>query len=162
MFKQVPKMTANTTRKVTPQPASTGTDQTCRSDRLKTRATMISESRKDLKNVQEARDWLEARNLAIEDEVFTMGSLACMLMQLVEGHAGDSMETLISGIREVSLCLDTLVMENLAETAANAITNAISLVIADVQDIIGNITQGVVTEITRMVEEKVVGETREM
>ena len=123
---------------------------------------MISESRKDLKNVQEARDWLEARNLAIEDEVFTMGSLACMLMQLVEGHAGDSMETLISGIREVSLCLDTLVMENLAETAANAITNAISLVIADVQDIIGNITQGVVTEITRMVEEKVVGETREM
>ena len=47
-------------RKVTLQPASTGTDQTRRSDRLKTRATMISESRKDLKNVQEARDWLEA------------------------------------------------------------------------------------------------------
>ena len=35
-------------------------------------------------------------------------------------------------------------------------------VIADVQEIIGNITQGAVTEITRMVEEKVVGETREM
>ena len=126
MVKQVPKMTVNTTRKVTPQPTSTGADQTCRSDRLKTRATMISGSRKDLKNVQEARDWLEARNLAIEDKVFTTGSLACALIQLVEGNAGDSMETLISGIRAVSLCLDTLVMENLAETAVNAITNAIS------------------------------------
>ena len=42
------------------------------------------------------------------------------------------------------------------------ITNAISPVIADVQDIIGNIAQGAVTEITRMVEEKVVEETREM
>ena len=50
-----------------------------------------------------------------------MGSLACALMQLAEGNAGDSMETLISGIRVVSLCLDTLVMENLAETAANTI-----------------------------------------
>jgi len=60
MFKQVPKTTVNTTRTVTPQTASTGAEQMCRSDRLKTRMTMILESRKDLKNMQEARDWLEA------------------------------------------------------------------------------------------------------
>jgi len=72
------------------------------------------------------------------------------------------MEMLISGIRAVMLCLDVLAMENLAETVVNAITSAISLVIADIQEIIGNIMQGTVTEITRVVEEKVVGETREM
>jgi len=162
MFKQVVKMTASTTRKVTPQPISTGGEQMRRSDRLKTRATMTSESRKELKNAQEARDWLEARNLAIEDEVFTTGSLACALLQLAEGNAGDSMETLISGIRAVALCLDALEMECLAETVASAITNAITPVIADVQEIIGNITQGAAEEISRVVEEKVVGGAKEM
>jgi len=162
MFKQVRKTTTSTTRKVTPQPISTGGEQTCRSDRLKTRATMTSESRKELKNPQEARDWLEAHNLAIKDEVFTMGSLACTLLQLAEGNARDSMETLISGIRAVALCLDALEMECLTEMVASTITNTITLVIADVQEIIGNITQGAAAEISRVVEEKVVRGAKEM
>ena len=162
MNRQVVKTTPSTARKVTPRPVTAGVEQTRRSDRLKTRTTMMEESRKDLRNTQEARDWLEARNLAIEDEVFTTGSLACALLQLVEGNAGDSMETLISGTRAVALCLDALAMENLAETVANAIMNAITPVIADVQEIIGNITQGAATEISKAVEEKIVGEAKEM
>ena len=162
MYRQVAKTTTSTTRKTTPQPTSTGGEQSRRSDRLKPRATITSESRKDMKDAQEARDWLEGHNLAIEEEVFTTGSLAFALLQLAEGNAGDSMETLINGIRAVALCLDTLAMENLAETIANAVTNTISPVLAEVHDIVGNITQGAATEISRVVEEKVVGDAREM
>ena len=162
MYRQVAKTTTSTTRKTTPQPTSTGGEQSRRSDRLKPRATITSESRKDMKDAQEARDWLEGHNLVIEEEVFTMGSLAFALLQLAEGNAGDSMETLINGIRAVALCLDTLAMENLAETIANAVTNTISPVLAEVHDIVGNITQGAATEISRVVEEKVVGDAREM
>ena len=139
MHRQVTKTTMSTTRKVTLQPTSTGGEQTCRSNRLKTRATMVSESRKELKNAQEARDWLEGHNLAIEDKVFTTGSLECALLQLAEGNAGDSMDMLISRIRAVALCLDALEMESLAEMVASAI----SLVIGDVQDImVIHIAQG--------------------
>jgi len=162
MHRQVAKSIASTTRKTTPQPTSTGGEQTCRSDRLKPRTAMTSESRRDIKDTEEARNWLEGHSLAIEDEVFMTGSLAFALLQLVEGSAGDSMETLINGVRAVALCLDMLAMESLAETVVNAIMNAISPVLVEVHEIVGNITQGAVTEISRMVEEKVVGETREM
>ncbi|KIK02007.1 hypothetical protein K443DRAFT_122095 [Laccaria amethystina LaAM-08-1] len=162
MYRQVAKTTTNTTRKTTPQPTSTGAEQTHRSNRLKPRATITSESWKDMKDMQEVRDWLEGHNLAIEEEVFTTGSLAFALLQLAEGNVGDSMETLINGIRVVTLCLDTLAMENLMEMIANTITNAISPVLAEVHDIVVSITQGAATEISRVVEEKVVGEAREM
>ena len=82
------------------QPTSMGGEQSRRSDRLKPRAMITSESQKDMKDVQEARD-LEGHNLSIEEEVFTMGSPAFTLLQLAEGNAGDSMETLINGIRAV-------------------------------------------------------------
>ena len=49
-----------------------------------------------------------------------------------------------------------------AETIANAVTNTISPVLAEVHDIVGSIMQGVAMEISRVVEEKVVGDAREM
>jgi hypothetical protein len=162
MYRQVIKLSMSTARKALPQPTNTGGEQTCRSNRLKTRTAMALESRKDMKDAQDARDWLEGHNLAIEEEVFTTGSLAFALLQLAEGNAGDSMEALINRIRAVVLCLDTLAMENLAEVMASMIMNAMAPVLAGVQEIVGNITQGAVTEISGMVEEKVVGEAREM
>jgi len=160
MYRQVAKTTSNTTRKVTPQPISTG-EQARSSDRLKPRTTITADSRKDMKDTQEVRDWLEGHNLAIE-EVFTTGSLAFALLQLAEGNTGDTMETLINGIRAVTLCLDTLAMENLAETIGNAVTNTISPVLAEVHDIVGNITQEAAMKIARVVKEKVVGEAKDM
>lgn len=162
MYRQVTKTTASTTRKTTPQPTSTGGEQTHRSDRLKPRTTMTSESQRDIKDAEEARNWLEGHSLAIEDEVFTTGSLAFALLQLTEGNVGDSMETLINGVRAVALCLDTLAMESLAETVANAIMNAITPVLTEVHEIVRNITQGAVMEISRVVEEKVARETMEI
>jgi len=133
-----------------------------RSDRLKTRTAMVSESRKDMKEAQDARDWLEGHNLAIEEEVFTTGSLAFALLQLAEGNAGDSMEVLINGTWAIALCLDTLAMESLAEMMANTVANTMAPVLDGIQGIVKNVTQGAVTEISRMVEEKVIGEAREM
>ena len=52
-----------------------------------------------MKDTQEVRDWLGGHNLAIEEEVFTTGSLALVLLQLAEGNMGGSMETLSNGIR---------------------------------------------------------------
>ena len=162
MYRQVIKPSASTVRKASPQPINMGGEKTCRSDRLKTRTAMVSESRKDMKDAQDARDWLDGHNLMIEEEVFMTGSLAFALLQLAEGNAGDSMEVLINGTWVIALCLNTLAMESLVETMANTVTNTMAPVLDGIQGIVENVTQGAVTEISRMVEEKVVGEAREM
>lgn len=55
-----------------------------------------------------------------------------------------------------------LPMENLAEMIVNAVKNTISPVLVEVHNIVGNITKGMARIISGVVEEKVVGEAREM